>query len=644
MPLPRALSKVPYMYLLQETLFPPSGFPSPLYLGIRNPKVPRQVLVSHDDPGGREAVHLLEDDILTTDTYFGSFYWSYWKAYTGITGVSVTLQVKGAGEVRVFEDGARGIVLLTRFELVSDGTTPYLIDFTPGNLVESPFTNTSLPSRIFIEFEAMRDSTVLAINFVSPQAPVREVTLSIGLCTFNQEAYFTRTANRIAALVATEPAVTRVFVVNQGAPFTSPEIRALLAGPKITTIEQRNLGGCGGFTRSLREALAVEPRASHHLMMDDDIVLDERLITRAIQFLRYTSRDIALGGSMLESLRPTMMYEAGAFLRPNNTIEPYCHNVDMADTGQLYRFNAPVETDYNAWWFCVLPLEPASRAGLPAPIFIRGDDFEYGQRLAALGVPTVTLPGVAVWHEPFYAKPPGWQDYYDLRNRMIFAATYGNKVSQLSLTHLLGLLSGAVLTHQYQSAELRMRAVEDFLRGPGALFAADAETTHQAVMALARAHAPERLNNDAWKSRPATKGKPKPPGVKALAGSYLQAMLRTLLLPRSGSIAVFADADAHPVNVAGRSYVLTNGLRTYHILFRPSRRRTFAMLVRAARLARRFRREQSAVGQVWAENIGTYRQDAYWGQVFGDPAAPAAAQDAVAPTKAATAEPALTQA
>ena len=636
------------MHLLQETLFPPLGFPSSLYLGIRNPKVPRKVLVSHDGPGGANAVHLLKDDILTTDTYFGSFYCSYWNAYTGINTVAATLQIKGAGEVRVFEDGGQGIVLLTQFEVVSDGTSPYLIEFTPSNLAESPFTNTSLPSRIFIEFEAMRDCTVLAINFVSPQPPEREVTLSIGLCTFNQEAYFGRTAEHIAALVANEPAVTQVFVVNQGSPFKSPRIRDLLAGPKITTIEQRNLGGCGGFTRSLRQALAADPRASHHLMMDDDIVLDERLISRAIQFLRYATRDIALGGSMLESLRPTIMYEAGAFLRPNNTIEPYCHNVEMADTGQLYRFNSPVDTDYNAWWFCVLPLEPCSRAGLPAPIFIRGDDFEYGQRLAAFGVPTVTLPGVAVWHEPFYAKPPSWQDYYDLRNRMIFAATYGTKVSQLSLTHLLGLLTGAVLTHQYQSAELRMRAVEDFLRGPKALFAADAETTHQAVMALARAHAPERLNNDAWSSRKATEGKPKPGGLKALAASYLQAMLQTLLLPRTGGTPVFVDADAHPLNVAARSYVLTNGLRTFHIMFRPSRRRTFAMLWRSLWLARRFRRDQAVVGRDWAEGIVAYRADAYWGQVFGDPVPSDVANDAKTSAKAPAPEPApapaLTQA
>ena len=55
-------------------------------------------------------------------------------------------------------------------------------------------------------------------------------------------------------------------------------------------------------------------------------------------------------------------------------------------------------------------------------MFIRGDDMEYGARLASRGVPTVSLPPVAVWHEPFYAKPPGWQLHYDLRNRLTFAA------------------------------------------------------------------------------------------------------------------------------------------------------------------------------------------------------------------------------
>ena len=630
------------MHLLQETLFPPPGFPPVLYLGIRNPSFPRRVQVAYDGPDGRGVVHLMEDDILTTDTYFGSFYCSYWNAYTVITSVAVTLQFYGAGRVRVFEDSGTGISLLVQHELVSDGRNPILVEFTPLNLAESPFSTKIPPSRIFVEFEATRTSYLIALNFVSSQPPVHQVTLSLGLCTFNQEAYFARTAEHIATLVANEPAVSQVFVVNQGAPFQSIRVADLLAGPKMTTISQRNLGGCGGFTRSLREALAAKPRATHHLMMDDDIVLDERLISRAIQFLRYAERDIALGGSMLDSLRPTVMYEAGAFLTPNNRIKPYCHNSDMADPGQLHHFNAPVDTDYNGWWFCMLPLEPAARAGLPAPIFIRGDDYEYSQRLAEMGVLTVTLPGVAVWHEPFYAKPPGWQDYYDLRNRLIFGATHANKVSQPSLMHLLGMVSTATLTHQYQLAELRLKAIEDFLAGPKVLFGPDAETTHRAILALAKAHAPEKLPQDPWASMPGSLVEPKPEGLRALAASYLKSALTTIFLPATGGSAIFVDADAHPANTAGRSYVLTNGPRTFHLMLRPRRGRAFALLWKSVRLGQRFRRERVAAGADWAANIATYRSGDYWAGVFGAAAPEAGPNPAILPEVAVA--PALKQA
>ena len=204
-----------------------------------------------------------------------------------------------------------------------------------------------------------------------------------------------------------------------------------------------------------------------------------------------------------------------------------------------------------------------------------------------------------------------------MRNRMIFGATYGNKVSQLSLTHVLGLLSSAILTHQYMSAELRLLAIDDFLKGPQALFADDAEVTHQRVMAVAKANTPVKLPNDQWRPKPATLAKPKPAGMRAMAKSYLSSALKTLLMP-GGLTAprVLLDADANPLNTGGRSFVLTNGLRTFHILFRPNRFRTFSMLIRAVNKARKFRRDRETVGADWNNRIEDYRTEAFWGKVF----------------------------
>ena len=443
------------------------------------------------------------------------------------------------------------------------------------------------------------------------------MSLSVGLCTFNKEAYFARTAERITALVANEPAVTQVFVVNQGGSFESPRLHDLMAGPKITTIEQRNLGGAGGFSRTLYEAQAAKPPATHHLMMDDDIVLDERLIIRTLQFLRYATSEIAVGGGMLETLRPTFMHEAGAFIGQNITVESYCCDVDLADPGQMYHFNSPVETDFNAWWFCVLPMKPSLRAGLPLPIFIHGDDFEYGQRLAALGVPTVTLPGVAVWHEPFHAKPASWQHYYDLRNQLIFGATYGDKYGQVSVMRVLGLLSIAALTHQYQRAEGHLLAVVDFLDGPAAVFGEDAEKKHKRIMAMSKANASERLNDEVWKPKPTSPWKPFPEGMRNLAISFVKSALVTILLPhRRGEPPIFLDFQNNPRNAEGRAYVLTNGMRTYHLLNRPQRWRTLGLLWRSTMVGLRYRRERDAIAKVWLNEIGRYQSTAYWGDVF----------------------------
>jgi galactofuranosylgalactofuranosylrhamnosyl-N-acetylglucosaminyl-diphospho-decaprenol beta-1,5/1,6-galactofuranosyltransferase len=94
---------------------------------------------------------------------------------------------------------------------------------------------------------------------------------------------------------------------------------------------------------------------------------------------------------------------------------------------------------------------------------------EYGRRLHDQGVFTVSLPGIAVWHEPFYLRLGGWQLYYETRNMLIAAALHfprpGRGLTVLVLKRLLGQL----LTYRYYSAALILRAVADYLRGPAVL-------------------------------------------------------------------------------------------------------------------------------------------------------------------------------
>lgn len=602
------------MHVLQSMLRPPQGFPDGLYLRLAGKHRERTTVAVGPESAG---IELSADEVLSTDTFFGSFYRAYWQTYCDLPDLTLRIRLEGAGRIRVVEDFGRGTVEIRNQSFDHPSPTvvdiPLSMDLTAFQLASDASGN----GRLFVEIEAEQSSRVFDISFGTSAAPKHNVSLSIGLCTFNQEARLTRTLARLAAFQKTTPELTRVFVINQGKPFESEEILEELDAPIFATIEQRNLGGCGGFTRSLYEAAKTEAPATHHLLMDDDIVLDERLIARAMTFLAYRKDEIAVGAGMIDLLKPTVMFEFGATLSNDNKITRAVHDIDLATPGNLHHFNTVVRSDFNAWWFCIVPLASLADTSLPNPVFIRGDDFEFGQRLARHGVPTVTLPGIGVWHEPFYAKPTGWQDYYDLRNQLIFGATYPEKVSQLSVAHVGGRLMQAVLTHNYTQAELCLKSVEDFLAGPDAVFGQDGEALHQSVMALAKADPPARLENAAWESIGFSKGWDKATNIPTLLAQFIYSAVQTALLPhRRVGTRVLKDADCHPVNTGGRGYVMSNGLRTAHLKFEPRRSAFFGLCRRAIQMTLRYRSEHARAGRKWNDSVANYQSTNAWETVF----------------------------
>lgn len=66
-------------------------------------------------------------------------------------------------------------------------------------------------------------------------------------------------------------------------------------------------------------------------------------------------------------------------------------------------------TEFNAWWYCCFPMDVVSEENLPLPIFIRGDDLEYGLRNMKH---LILMNGICVWHEPFENKYSSFLEYY----------------------------------------------------------------------------------------------------------------------------------------------------------------------------------------------------------------------------------------
>jgi len=499
------------------------------------------------------------------DAYLNSFYEHYWSSHAPVG--DLTLRLFGTGDVtveffRALPDGSSYPLgrRRIRLDLLRGATAGVALDPSPAGA-----------GRVFFDVTATAKTLIRAGRLETGTAPRRKVRLGIGLCTFNREATLAANLRHLVASPYYRWASPRVVVVNQGDPFSSEDMAALLAAERgrIEVVEQANLGGTGGFTRAAMEILR-DGRCSHVLFMDDDIEFDSEVLVTTHAFAARTVVPTVVGGAMVDLFRPATIYEAGAAVTPANIIHAELHNRQLDHPETLNEFAREVPCQFNGWWYCAIPAAAFREHGLPLPVFIRGDDMEYGTRLTSRGMPTVSLPPVAVWHEPFYAKAPGWQRYYDLRNRLIFAACHPSVARLDRMGVILRRLIDSLLKHDYVHAELVIRAVEDFLAGP-AVLDVPMDALHREIAALAAANAPRKPTSAAgtaaaWRPPPRHRGWRRLTlltGLAALCAGWVETKMRP--------DRIFID-QWHPwMTMRVSQYGLSDRMRSYLQVYRYDR-------------------------------------------------------------------------
>jgi galactofuranosylgalactofuranosylrhamnosyl-N-acetylglucosaminyl-diphospho-decaprenol beta-1,5/1,6-galactofuranosyltransferase len=324
--------------------------------------------------------------------------------------------------------------------------------------------------------------TVHRAGWSAPHAPLEQARLSIGICTFN------RPDDCVAALRALgeDPVVAQlidtVIVADQG----TKKVRdagafpaaADALGERLRLVEQPNLGGSGGFSRTMYEMLQ-HTDATHHILLDDDVQLEPDSIARAFAFAAFAKAPMLVGGQMLALQDRSVLHTMGEvvardkfFWRAAPNTE-YAHDFAEESLRESEDLHRRIDVDYTGWWMCLIPRAAVERLGLALPLFIKWDDAEYGIRAAEHGIPTATLPGVAVWHLSWSDKDDtaGWQAYFHTRNRLVAAALHtpfkrGGKLLLDTFKFDLKFL----IMLQYATVALHHRAYEDFLAGPERLF------------------------------------------------------------------------------------------------------------------------------------------------------------------------------
>ena len=399
---------------------------------------------------------------LRLDRLFDIFPESYWCRYTSLTEIAFTATLTGTARIEIRRRNALtgGEQVLTEVDCEGQAQ-PIAIPIAlqqPGGNGDASYLIAVLHLAAGAQLHDLRWSTA--------RAPAREVRIAGVICTFNQE---TMLANNLAQISAAPAFLHRLFVVNQGAPGLGDRI-APGDGPQspITFIDQPNFGGAGGFTRGIIESMD-DRQITHILLMDDDIKAEPSLLARIATILAYVGERHCVGGAMLDIHAPTRLFTCGDRInldRPaiiNIAPPDGCDDV-TTDAGRDF-VALDHKPDFNGWWCFAFPIEAVRQCGLPLPLFIRGDDVEFGFRLSRAGFPTIGWPGVAVWHLPFQLKVQPWQAFYDRRNMLFLNEAHGLFSRRRLTRSAWGSFTKAIKSRDHARARAIVEGIEAFNKG-----------------------------------------------------------------------------------------------------------------------------------------------------------------------------------
>lgn len=408
-------------------------------------------------------------------TYFNAFPASYWQHWTPVRHVTLTVRTDGPATILLYRSNGSGTKQRIDTREV-DGTA-----ISTFHVVLDQYSDGG-----WIWFDIAADEksvTFEGAEWTTDTEPVRQGKASIGITTYNKPDYCVETLRSLADAPDVLYVLDRVFVIDQGTQHVADEAGyadvAAELGETLAVLTQPNLGGSGGFARAMSETLA-RPESDFIQLLDDDVRIEPESVRRSVVFGRYTSTPTIVGAHMFDLLdRPKLhawaeVVDEAPFMWRALYQEKLPHDFSVANLRQSPMLHMRMDADYNGWWMCLIPLEIIRKVGLALPAFIKWDDAEFCLRAGEAGFPTVSMPGVALWHVSWVGKDDSidWQAYFHARNRIVAGLLHSSAPrGGTLLRHSRRLDLKHLMMMQYYPVALRHRAIRDVLSGPAHMWA-----------------------------------------------------------------------------------------------------------------------------------------------------------------------------
>ncbi len=405
-------------------------------------------------------------DFVEFNTYFNGVSYGKWKQYSSIEQVYLEIEVQGECEIT-----------LCGYSLANDIPARKMLGRKYVNVKEKTIIYMEYPENqeqmLSFEIKTLSDVTIYGGHYGGEFDDENERTVELSLATTTcwKEEYIKKNVERLKkGILDLDEEIGshfRIHIVDNGRTLSREDFPE---DERIYYHSNKNVGGSGGFARGMIESRSQTSKATHVLLMDDDVMILPDSIFRTYMLLKYIKpeyKNSFIGGAMLILEEKNIQHEdIGTLdnLGVVRSLKPRWNHFLLRDNllnEQHYKRGYM----YQAWWYCCIPMKVIDENGLPLPLFIREDDAEYSLRCKA---DIITMNGICVWHMGFYGKFSGSMNIYQETRNFLIAQATTDVFSECDFIkgRVKKYYRDNMLKHDYDGAELALRAFEDYMKGP----------------------------------------------------------------------------------------------------------------------------------------------------------------------------------
>ena len=410
------------------------------------------------------------------DTYFNYLSVARWKKYTSAQSFQLNLQMQGVFSVELFEiyksSKYPNYRTLGEFKFSLAEKEWITIDIPQTDAPMVAFNITTFSITYF--YQGNYSASV-------EEKDLQTVNLSLVSTTFKKEKFIMKNIEQLRnkLINSASELYGHVFlhVIDNGRTLNPNDFDQ----EYVKIYPNPNVGGSGGFSRGMLEALKMPVPQTHVLLMDDDIILEPESIIRTYHLLRIVRKEYQsyfISGAMFDfDIRERQYEDVGYVHMEDASYGPAKPVFDMRWLENIleneYIHAYPAENSYAGWWFCCIPTKTIQQNGLPLPLFVRGDDVEFSLRNHA---DFITLNGICVWHVGFAGKFNASMELYQVhRNSLIIQATSQICQNVDFMKRIKVMFWKEITRFAYNNAEQLLDAVSDYLNGPDFLLRPNGE-------------------------------------------------------------------------------------------------------------------------------------------------------------------------